>query len=127
VTGPENDAAEDARATVGNPSIRLRHTDRGVVLETTGEFDLANAKHLRTALAQALRDGSGVLVVDMTEVTFLGSVGLSLLVEANALAEPGALRIVAGDGAALRAIELTSLDQVLSMFATVDDALAASR
>jgi anti-sigma B factor antagonist len=78
-----------------------------------------------TAGFDQLRDGE-ILVIDLTEVTFLSSQGLQALVDATVAAqrrrEP--LRIVVDHTRpVIRPIELTGLDDVLSLFDTVDDAL----
>lgn len=125
MNGTDEHAADRTRPAGHVPPILVRHIERGILLEATGEFDLANAKELRSSLAQSLRDRPEVVLVDMTEVTFISSVGLSLLVEAHAVATPGTLRIVTGT-VARRAIELTRLDQVLSVYSSIDEALASS-
>jgi anti-anti-sigma factor len=66
-----------------------------------------------------------VLVVDLSAVTFLNSAALTVLVEAHqAAAGHIALRVVAGHRVGLRPIRITALDQVLTVFATLSDALA---
>jgi anti-sigma B factor antagonist len=103
--------------------IRSWHAGNGVVCEVAGEIDLLTAGQFRTGLGQAVLDKSSVLVVDLSGVTFLGSMGVSVLVEAHQTVGPGVLRVVTGDGVSRRAIEVMGLDQVLAIFATVDDAL----
>jgi anti-anti-sigma factor len=53
-----------------------------VVLHLAGELDLAVKEELRAALAGARLDGRP-LVLDLTDVTFLDSSGLAVLLEAN--------------------------------------------
>ena len=103
---------------------RAEHDD-GVIVEVSGEVDLATAPQLQRSFDQALREEPAPVVVDLNGVTFLGSIGLSLLIRAHGQAGPGRLRVVAQTPAARRTIELTALGQVLSMFPTVPDALRA--
>jgi anti-anti-sigma factor len=103
---------------------RAEHDD-GVVIEVSGEVDLATAPQLQRSFDEALRDEATPVVVDLNGVTFLGSIGLSLLIRAHGQAGPGRLRVVAQTDAARRTIELTALGQVLSMFPTVSAALGA--
>ena len=85
---------------------------------------------LRAAVAAGfdqLRDGE-VLVIDLTEVTFLSSQGLQALVEVTLAAqqrrEPLAI-VVDHTRPVVRPIEVTGLDEVLALFNTVEDALLA--
>jgi anti-anti-sigma factor len=61
-----------------------------------GELDLATASELQSLLVEEKSNGFGSLQVDLTGVTFIDSVGLSLLVSAhNRLTEEGGrLRIL---------------------------------
>jgi anti-sigma B factor antagonist len=93
-----------------------------------GEIDLFTVERFRAAVAAGfdqLRDGE-ILVIDLTEVTFLASHGLQALVDATVAArrrrEP--LRIVVDHTRpVIRPIEVTGLDEVLALFDTVEDAL----
>ncbi|MHA6781475.1 STAS domain-containing protein [Pseudonocardia saturnea] len=106
--------------------------DRGrgggaVVLTLSGEVDSATAPRLRAAVLDALTvaDG-GPVVVDMTEVAFLSSAGLGALVAAHHDAERlgGPLRVVVDHARpVLRPLQLSGLDQVLTLFHFLDNAL----
>ncbi|HEV7650471.1 MAG TPA: STAS domain-containing protein [Actinophytocola sp.] len=110
------------------PAIDVRRIDRqnGVVLEVAGEIDLSNARQLGAVFEHVLLDQPAVLVIDLSQVTFLGSAGLSLLVGARDRAGDGEVRVAAPSATARRAIEIMALDQVLPVFSTVDDALKAN-
>ena len=98
-----------------------------VVLTCSGEVDSATAPQLRSAVAVGLRDpDAGPVVVDMTEVTFLSSTGLGALVDAHREAarvgEP--LRVVVDHARpVLRPIQISGLDEVLTLFHFVDNAV----
>ena len=67
------------------------------------------------------------MVVDLLQVSFLASRGLAALVSASKQAQTRGrqLRIVAGQNRrVLRPLQLTGLDLVLSLRATLDEALA---
>lgn len=51
-----------------------------VVVAIVGDLDLAGAPAMLDALARAMDDGPAVVVVDLSEVTFLDASGLSVLV-----------------------------------------------
>jgi anti-anti-sigma factor len=52
------------------------------MIQLSGELDLANATAFETALEEALGDGKGHVIVDMTELEFIDSTGIALLVAA---------------------------------------------
>ena len=53
-------------------------------VDVAGELDLATAPQVRAAVAAALADGCGTLVLDLGEATFIDSSGLHLVVDADA-------------------------------------------
>lgn len=71
---------------------------------------------------------TGVRIVDLTDVTFLGSPGLAALLQATEQAqrrrEPLRLVVDANRRPVIRPIAITGLDQLLTLCPTVDDALA---
>lgn len=98
-----------------------------VVLSLTGEVDTATAPRLRDVVLAALntRD-AGPVVIDMTDVRFLSGTGLSALVEAHRAAERRGepLRVVVDHARpVLRPLQLTGLDQVLTLFHYLPNAL----
>ncbi|WP_231642367.1 STAS domain-containing protein [Nocardia sp. NRRL S-836] len=106
--------------------LSARQPAEGVtVLAVSGEVDMVSAPTLREALVNGLTDG-GTFVVDMTGVTFLGSAGLAVLVEAARLAPQhnAALKVVATKRAVTRPLEATGLGEVFSVHESVDAALS---
>lgn len=114
------------------PSLRFdtREVDGAVVVAVTGEVDLDTAPRLREAVAVALDEAaSGTCVLDLTDVTYLGSAGLTALVDATreAASRREPLRIVVdANRPVIRPIEITGLDQVLHLYHSVEEAMAAS-
>jgi anti-sigma B factor antagonist len=109
------------------PKLDVRQVvrDDAVVLEVLGEIDLANAAQLQASFDHVLRDEQTVLVIDLGGVTFLGSIALSVLLETHGRAGPGGMRVASLSSAARRVIEVSALDQVLSIYPTVELALGA--
>lgn len=104
--------------------------DDAVVVHVSGEVDSTTAPVLREQLTAAFADAAAdrvPVVVDLTEVRFFASIGLSLLVEHHQLgARQGTpLRVVAPAGNMLRALRATTLDRVLELYAELPEALAA--
>lgn len=91
-----------------------------------GEIDLSTAPAFEAAIAGALDDEPPVLVIELSEVSFMASVGLRILAATHEkVSKSIQMAIVAGNPAASRPIELTGLDKVLSLYPTLDDALTA--
>ncbi|MCR6483180.1 STAS domain-containing protein [Amycolatopsis sp. OK19-0408] len=102
----------------------LRPTAAAEVLAVAGEVDLLSASTLEDAIAAALAREPALLVIDLTEVSFLASVGMTVLLKARR-AEATRLRVVApADGAVGRALELMGLREVLAIATTRADALS---
>jgi len=98
-----------------------------VVVEVVGDVDTTTAPALVQAAQEALEAAPPLLVVDLTRVEFLASPGLTALLTIHRDAGPGtAVRIVAAGRATLRPIQLTGLEESLSLFPTREAALAGS-
>jgi anti-sigma B factor antagonist len=89
------------------------------VLHVVGELDTLTAPLLGARLAEQ-QSAVPKLVIDLSEVSFLGSAGLAALVEAKDAADRhgGQLLVVPGSRIARRALEATGL---LSLFTVADD------
>ncbi|GAB3883277.1 STAS domain-containing protein [Kibdelosporangium lantanae] len=107
--------------------IRLDHEHPAVtVAHVTGEIDLSSADQFRAGVTERVESGEG-FVLDLDGVTFMGSLGFSVLVEAHEETARRNIRwaIVAGSGAIQRPLQITGLEQMLPIYASVPDALAA--
>ncbi|WP_051386349.1 STAS domain-containing protein [Actinokineospora inagensis] len=91
------------------------------VVSFTGEVDIGSAPTLRDGLA---RPSAALLVADFTGVTFLGSTGLTCLLQAHdrLVAEGRALVVVTPPTSAVsRAISISGVDQAVTVVATLGD------
>jgi len=100
------------------------------VVRLEGEIDLATAEHaaerLRAAEAVAVVNAPAVVVLDLSQVTFLGSVGLAMMVEHNQLCAAIGSRlcvVVGGNQSAWRPIQVAALDSVLTIVSSVEEAV----
>lgn len=100
-----------------------RATDDVVVLHVAGEIDLLTATVLGERVREQLVPQNRVLVLDLTDVSFLGSSGLAEIVAASQ-AEAAQLVLVASNRAVLRPLEATGLLPMLTIYETVDEAIA---
>ncbi|PXX60898.1 anti-anti-sigma factor [Nocardia tenerifensis] len=103
--------------------VEARSVDSARILSLTGEIDMASAPQFQAAVDEALQDKPATLVVDLSQVEFFGSAGLSVLLVAAEALPSGRLRVVASPPVR-RPIEVTGLDKLLSVHNSVDDALA---
>lgn len=78
-----------------------------------GELDLASVPQLRPDLLGTLADTDGPVVLDLRDVSYLGSAGVRLLVEVAAEV-PGRLRLEA-NGLTARVLTIAGLDVSLDM------------
>lgn len=106
--------------------VSAQHDD-ALVLHVSGDIDLASAPTLSQAIVAALDDRPPTLVFDLTGVRFLASVGLSLLIEAQSSAYPATHVVVVADGpVTARPITITGVDEIVPLYATLSEALAAA-
>lgn len=105
-----------------------RHESAVTVAHVKGDIDLASAEAFREGLAASVATG-GAFVLDLDGVTFMGSLGFSALVETHHETERRDIRwgIVTGSSPISRPLKITGLEQVLPIYPTVPDALAALR
>ena len=95
------------------------------MLKLSGELDVASS----AALEQAVDEASGCerLVIDLSELEFMDSTGLSVLVAAHqhAVATGGEFCVVQGPAQVQRLLALTGLEQRLTVAETLEQLLAS--
>jgi anti-sigma B factor antagonist len=94
---------------------RARLDERTQLIALAGELDLYSVDGFRSALEEALGDGARHLVIDASEVAFIDSVALGVLVTGSKRlrAEGGGLGLVATNPNVVRVFEITGLDRML--------------
>ncbi len=109
----------------GRFSISPRRDGETVVLHVKGDLDVLTAPTLGTHLDVALADCPSVLIVDITDVEFLSSAGISVLVETHRLTERAhmSLRVVADGPATSRPIRMMRIDEVIDLYPTLTAAI----
>jgi anti-sigma B factor antagonist len=111
-------------------SITQHDEDGRSVLDVAGEIDEWTCSRLLVAVRRALTR-SGHVAVDLSGVTFIGSAGLSALLQLHAFAERQRQRfeIVRASPTVRRAVELARLGDVLPLGAggPDDEALGVPR
>jgi anti-sigma B factor antagonist len=94
-----------------------------------GEVDINTVAQLSEALDHAVRESSGALIVDLSDVVFLGSTGLTALVRARAQLgrEERALLVVCPPGPVRRLFELVGIVDLFELFDSREEAAASLR
>lgn len=90
----------------GSHEVRLR-----------GELDLATAGQLRDELARLASDGAQVVTVDMSELAFIDSTGLSVLITGlkHLRQRGGDMTLRSPTPSTRRVLEITGLTEVFSI------------
>lgn len=102
-------------------SGRVTHADGAVTMALTGEFDMAAVPHVRTLLAGLESDDPREIVVDLTELGFIDSSGLSVLIDAHERSVGArAFVVLSGTGPTQRVLAMTGVDQLLTVVASRD-------
>jgi anti-sigma B factor antagonist len=107
---------------------QTRPASATAVIEIVGGVDMSTAPRLAEFLEAQRTAAVPAVVIDLSGVTFLGSAGLSVLVDEQCRVEStgGTLLFVTGPHCVERALQVTGLDRKFRRYATVTAALAAA-
>lgn len=104
----------------------VRCLDRGDwrVLAVHGDLDLATAPKLRQQVVSEVASGRNRLIIDLSDVDFLDSVGLGILVGAlkRVRTRDGDLELVCPERRLRRVFTITDLDRVFTLHQTLAEA-----
>ena len=89
-----------------------------------GEIDIAAVPSFREQLRRIVDDGSSSIVVDLSEVRFIDSAGLRVLVDGltRARRRDADLRVACPSASLRRTFEISGLDKVMAVHESVEDA-----
>jgi anti-sigma B factor antagonist len=89
------------------------------VVAVGGELDMGAAPALRATIDRILEDGARTLVVDLSEVTFIDSTSIGVLMSAlhRLKATGGSIELVCTEPNVLRVFEVVGLDRQLPIHA----------
>ena len=93
----------------------------------SGRLDTANVDQMETAFTAGIVPKAQDTMVDLTNVTFIASLGIRMLLSAaRVLSRRGAKLVMYGaTPAVMEIIETTALSEIIPVLATEDAALAA--
>ncbi|MFI6096405.1 STAS domain-containing protein [Lentzea sp. NPDC051213] len=112
--------------------VETEHRAEAVLLRAAGEVDSYTAPVLRESLAAAFTAAATAglpVVLDLSEVAFFASSGLSVLIEYHQLGgdQDISLRLVSPSGSVLRALRATTLNEVLDLYYSLPEAISGRR
>jgi anti-sigma B factor antagonist len=109
-----------------DPVFRVETVGTARIVRLVGELDLYNADRVRSALVDVCADGPERIVVDLSEVEFIDSTALGVLIEARTnLDSHDAFLLAAPALETRRALQISGLDRHFSVHETVPEALIA--
>ncbi|MBY3985738.1 STAS domain-containing protein [Rhodococcus fascians] len=104
--------------------ISSEQHDDSIVLRVNGEVDLATASDLAHHIEAAVAAAPTAVIVDMSGVSFLASVGMSVLIAARRKACCSTSLVVVASGPSTgRPMHLVGLDAAVPIFTDVRSAL----
>jgi anti-sigma B factor antagonist len=107
-------------------TVQVSERDGRSIVAGSGELDVHVAPALQAEVDPLAKRPNGALIIDLTDVGFIDSTGLGVLVTAlkHAREAGGTLDVVASTPRVLKVFALTGLDVVIPMHATLDEALS---
>ena len=122
--GPAQDGTAGIRE---DPIAGIDRSDGSTVVSLAGELDLYNAAAVREALLECCAEGPERLIVDLTNVNFIDSTALGVLIEARTRMSNRRGFLLAAPGLETRrALEISGLDRHFAVHDSLDAALAAT-
>jgi anti-sigma B factor antagonist len=98
-----------------------------VVLEMSGRIILGNnSRDVELKLAEVLKENVHKVIFDLTGITMLDSTGVGILVvsQAKIKKDGGELRIAGATGVVEDILKMTSLDKLVHLYPTAEQAAA---
>jgi anti-sigma B factor antagonist len=105
--------------------VEVRREGAAVVIEVSGELDLASGPELEAELDQVTGPDTQLLVIDLRTLDFMDSTGLSIIVRAHQrlAAEECEMSLVKGSQQVQRLLDLTGVAERLRLADTPEELL----
>ena len=112
-------------------SVTVHHSGPGpyTLVELAGDADITGSETLNTALEAQARTEPGLLIIGMSGLRYLDSSALQAIVRAK-LAQGrhgGRLALVGPRDNVARVLQMTEVDQMVEVYASVAEAVAPSQ
>ena len=107
--------------------IQIKDSGGACVISVAGKLDAISASDYEKAMNQLIADGKTRFVVDFSELSYISSAGLRVLLStAKQLKPKGGLALFANlQGNVQEVIEMTGFSTILGIHDSIDSALAA--
>ena len=107
--------------------VEVQSQDQATVITVAGELDLASSPALQEELDRVAASDSRLVIIDLRELDFMDSTGLSVLVRAHQRAEEHGRRLamVKGPQQVQRLLSLTGVADRLTVVDSPEDLLGA--
>lgn len=125
----------DEQATATNNVTMVPHagcvineewSGRTVVVSASGVVDMLTSPQLKASITSSLRKNPSAIIVDLSDVDFLASAGMGVLVAAREQAASDIrFGVVASGPATSRPLTLVGLADIIGLYPTLDEARAA--
>jgi anti-anti-sigma factor len=108
--------------------VEVRNVDDATVLAVSGELDLVSSPELEQALERVYGFEPELLILDLREVDFMDSAGLSVVVKAQKWAQSTSTRfgLVNGSPQVRRLLTLTGMDERITVVQTPEELLGGA-
>jgi stage II sporulation protein AA (anti-sigma F factor antagonist) len=105
--------------------IQSEQHHQTLVISLAGSFDALTADQVRSAIGRQFDEGQHQLVIDMSRVDFMSSVGVRVLLEMlkRCRGMGGDLRLAAAQPGIQRTLEMSGLTRVLKAYASLEEAM----
>jgi anti-sigma B factor antagonist len=110
-----------------NLAITVHSPEKTVrIVDLHGEIEIYTSQLLKERMNSIVQDGANTVVLNLENVEYLDSTGLGVLIGTlKKLKEAGGQLLLAAPGArVMRVLEITGLDKVFDISATVAEAAA---
>ena len=111
----------------GQFRVEVRNEVRAAVVSVSGELDLASSPALEEELERVGTSDATFVIVDLRELEFMDSTGLSVLIKAHQRAEDNGQRfaVVRGPQQVQRLLSLTGVADKLTLADTPEELLSS--
>lgn len=119
-------SAANSVATATGCLISEDWAERTAVISVSGVVDMLTSPQLEAAIFAAFAKQPAALIIDLSDVDFLASAGMGVLVAArDRAADAARFAVVANGPATSRPLKLVGLADLIGMYPTLDEARAA--
>ena len=108
--------------------VDVRNENRTALVVVSGELDVASGPMLEQELAKAEASDPQLLILDLRDLEFIDSTGLSILIKAHQQAEASGRRfaVVRGRSQVQRLLGLTGLEERLTLVDSPEELLGVA-